>query len=422
MVEILLHEKEKVTERGISTIQVILLFGLISLIADAVYEGARGIIPNYLEVLGASAFLVGVVLGISEFIGYLFRVVSGTLTDKWQNPWPFVLTGYGVLIVIPLLALAGHWMLALLLLIVERLGKSIRGPARDFILSTSTKKEVAGKVFGLHELMDQTGAILGPLIAMLILYLTASNYQLAFLGFLFPYSLLVIVLLLTYSILRDHVKSVIKKETSTNELKMEKLENLTKNQVDRERMPLSFRYYSMAIFLNMVGLVHFSILLLIANESVREIAWLVPAFYLLIQAIDALLAPIWGILFDKIRHRILIIPFALAVLPSIFLMDPTTLNVVFASVSFGIVLAAQESIYRAGVPHIIPTRKRGTAFGYLYLMMGLGSLLSGAVFGYFLEKRLFPLMAIFSFTMQVPAILLAWQVKRTMASVTNTHR
>lgn len=388
---------------GLSSWQVVLLFGLISLVADAVYEGARSIIPTYLEVLGASAVIVGTIIGIAEFIGYVFRVISGKLTDKWQNPWPFVLSGYGILIVVPLLALTGHWAVALLLLIVERLGKSVRGPARDTILSSATRTEHAGKVFGFHELLDQTGAVLGPLLAVIILFYSQDDFRLAFLGFSLPYVILLVILILTYVLLKNPVEDALNKGRSiqrSNEFEKAKNNNAIISSESEETLPRSFYYYALAVFFNITGLIHFSILLLMVNDAAKEVAWIAAAAYLLIQAVDAVVAPIWGTVFDRINMRILALPLGLSIVPSLFLINPSLPNLLLAAAVFGIVLAAQESIYRAGVSHLIPVQKRGTAYGYLYVMMGMGSLLSGAVFGFFLEQDLLPLMVVFSIILQ----------------------
>ncbi len=393
-------------EEGLSPLQIVFLFGLISLIADAVYEGARGIIPNYLKTLGATALLVGTILGAAEFIGYLFRIVSGTLTDRWKNPWPFVLLGYGVLVVIPLLAVTGHWMAALVLLLIERVGKSIRGPARDTILSSTISTKHAGKAFGLHELMDQLGAILGPLLAVIILFQSNDDYRLAFLGFTIPYGILLLVLIITYLRLRTPVDQAIRIEAKSD------TSSLHDDNVDG--FSHSFYLYGVVIFLNIMGLVHFSIILLMVGEIAVTMAWLAAAVYLLIQAVDAFTAPVWGTLFDRFHLSIMIFPPLIAILPSLFLLSPSLNSLILAAAFFGIVLAAQESIYRAGIAHLIPISKRGTAYGYLYVMMGLGSLLSGVIFGYLLDLQLFPFMVMFSIILQISSLLVLFLlIKKT---------
>jgi hypothetical protein len=138
--------------------------GLVSLFADFTYEGGRSISGPFLAVLGASPLLVGAVAGVGEFRGYLVRLFSGRLTDRTGQHWLLMYLGYALnLLSVPALALAGGTADASALLFLERLGKGLRTPARDALLSRAGKEVGQGKVFGLHELLDQLGAFLGPL-------------------------------------------------------------------------------------------------------------------------------------------------------------------------------------------------------------------------------------------------------------------
>ena len=150
----------------------VILLGVVSLFADMTYEGARSITGPYLAVLGASATVVGIVAGFGELIGYVLRLVAGYLSDRTGRYWTFTLAGYVVnVLAVPFLALAGRWELAAALMIAERFGKAIRTPARDAMLSHASTEMGRGWGFGLHEAMDQTGAILGPLLVSAVLYL-----------------------------------------------------------------------------------------------------------------------------------------------------------------------------------------------------------------------------------------------------------
>ena len=138
--------------------------GIISLLGDIVYEGARSISGPYLALLGAGASIIGIVGGIGEFVGYALRLVFGYFADKTKAYWTLTIIGYGLLLSIPLLAFSNSWQIAAFLLIMERMGKAIRSPARDAILSHATKQVGRGWGFGIHEALDQIGAIIGPLI------------------------------------------------------------------------------------------------------------------------------------------------------------------------------------------------------------------------------------------------------------------
>ena len=138
-------------------LQLILIFGLVSLFGDIIYEGARSINGPYLKTLGANAAVVGLIAGIGEFLGYAIRLLSGYFSDRTKAYWVFTFIGYALLASVPMLALAGVWQMAAFFIIIERLGKALRSPAKDTILSQAVKQVGTGFGFGLNELMDQIG-------------------------------------------------------------------------------------------------------------------------------------------------------------------------------------------------------------------------------------------------------------------------
>jgi hypothetical protein len=145
-------------------LQFILLFGLVSAFGDITYEGARSIYGPYLGYLGASAAVVGFVTGAGEFLGYALRLLSGYFIDRTRLYWPVTILGYGLLVAVPLLAMAGNWQIAVVFILLERIGKAIRSPAKDSLLSHATRQVGTGFGFGLHEALDQVGAFIGPLL------------------------------------------------------------------------------------------------------------------------------------------------------------------------------------------------------------------------------------------------------------------
>jgi hypothetical protein len=166
-------EKTKVSimKKADSTLKFVVLLGVVSLFADMTYEGARSINGQYLALLGASASVVGIVAGFGELIGYGLRLLSGYVSDRTGRYWTVTIVGYVVnLAAVPLLALAGRWEIAAILMIAERVGKAIRTPARDAMLSHATKEMGRGWGFGVHEALDQIGAVLGPLIVVVVFY------------------------------------------------------------------------------------------------------------------------------------------------------------------------------------------------------------------------------------------------------------
>src|SRR5436309_4006188 len=118
----------------------VILIGVMSFFADFVYEGARSVTGPYLAVLGASATLVGFIAGLGELLGYGLRLVSGRLSERTKEFWPITIFGYVVqMSAVPLLALSRNWQTAGLLIVLERIGKAIRNPPRDVMLSHASK-------------------------------------------------------------------------------------------------------------------------------------------------------------------------------------------------------------------------------------------------------------------------------------------
>ncbi|MCE4627868.1 MAG: hypothetical protein F7C34_01790 [Desulfurococcales archaeon] len=147
-----------------------ILLSLVSLLSDTAYEGARGVLGPYTRILQASMLVAGGLM-IGELVGQLVRAATGGIVYKLHTPralWGLTLAGYIVnLVAVPLLALVGRWEEALALVIVERAGKGLRAPARDVILAEIAEKTRglgAHRAFALHELADQVGAVLGPLM------------------------------------------------------------------------------------------------------------------------------------------------------------------------------------------------------------------------------------------------------------------
>src|SRR5580693_6539176 len=164
----------------------IVCLGVVSLFADMTYEGAYSIMGPFLNELGASAAQVGLIAGLGEMMAASLRYFSGRLADRSRAYWSIAIFGYFLnLIVVPAMAFAGNWKMAALLVVIERTGKSLRGPARDVLLSEATGKIGHGWGFGVHAAMDQTGAVLGPLF-MAAAVMRKQHFGPAFLWLAFP--------------------------------------------------------------------------------------------------------------------------------------------------------------------------------------------------------------------------------------------
>jgi len=154
-------------------LMLITLIGIVSFFADMTYESARSMIPQYFTyILGGSVFALGIVIGIGDFLGYSFRSVSGKISDRTRNYWGMMFLGYTInLFAVPLLALANNYIIASILIIMERMGRATRIPPRDYVISTVASENKIGYSFALQNLLDQAGAVIGPLIISIILFI-----------------------------------------------------------------------------------------------------------------------------------------------------------------------------------------------------------------------------------------------------------
>lgn len=157
-----------------SALVFILFMGVVSLFSDMTHEGARSIYGNYLSLLGASATVIGFVTGLGELIGYSLRYVTGRIADHTKNYWTMTIFGYAVnVLAIPCLALISDngWILAAVFIVMERVGKAIRQPAKNTLLSFAASRGGVGKGFAIQEFMDQIGAFLGPVLLYYVFWI-----------------------------------------------------------------------------------------------------------------------------------------------------------------------------------------------------------------------------------------------------------
>lgn len=369
-----------------SALQFVILMGLISLFADITYEGARSITGQYLAILGASGTVVGIVAGFGEFAGYGLRVLSGYISDRTGRYWLITGIGYTInLLAVPLLALAGNWPLAAGLIVLERLGKAIRTPARDAMLSYATQTMGRGWGFGLHQAMDRIGAIIGPLIITAILAYQGS-YQEGFAWLLIP-ALCALSLLACARFLYPRPQDL--------EIKHPHLE--------AKGLTRSYWIYIAAVSCVAAGYVDFSLIAYHFQKkgSLPEV-W-VPLFFAIAMAADGLSALICGRLYDKKGLPVLMGVTALSAffVPLVFLSGFT--GVLIGIILWGIGLGAQESVMRAVVGNLVQGDKRATAYGFMHFWFGLSWFVGSALMGALIDHAL-PYLIAFSMAIQLLAI------------------
>lgn len=376
-----------------SAIKFVILLGFVSLFADITYEGARSISGQYLAILGASGFVVGTVAGLGELIGYGFRLVFGYISDKTGKYWLFTFIGYAVnLLAVPLLALAGNWPLAASLMILERFGKAIRSPAKDAMLSYAAKTTGRGWGFGLHEAMDQIGAITGPLIVSLVLYYQGS-YQMGF-GILLIPAICALSVLTAARMLYPRPQDL----------------EIQKPNFKTEGFTKKYWLYIAAVCCVSAGYIDFSLIAFhLKKAAVMSDEW-IPIIFSIAMAADGISALLFGRLYDRKGFSVLIVATALASLfaPLVFL-DGFYFALV-GMILWGIGLGSQESIMRAVVADFVQKNKRGTAYGIMNMWFGVFWFLGSALMGFLYDVSLISLI-IFSLGIQLAAIPILFAVK-----------
>jgi MFS family permease len=352
---------------------VFLILGAVSLFADMTYEGARSILGPYVEVLGASAIVAGA-LALGDFVGYVMRLVTGGIVGYFKSSrilWLFVIIGYMInLFSVPALAVVNSWQAVLALVILERTGKGIRTPARDVVLAEVSENLGVGKGFGLHELMDQIGAISGPLIVSLAISL--KGYKFAFRILIIP-AIIAISLIIMASLLYPKVRSVEAKESSVS-----------------KALSLRFILLLSGIAALSIGYLHWSIVSYYLKNSGAVSDYMIPMLYTIAMAVDAAVALPAGMLYDKFGLWTLIMaPLAAFPIP-IALSVKTYESVIVASALWGIVMGLYETVMRASIADVVEPQNRAYAYGIYNFTYGVawlgGSLLAGAIYDVSLSK------------------------------------
>jgi hypothetical protein len=377
--------KEKDIKR--LAIQFIVVFGVISLFSDTIFEGARSVNGPYLQTLGANAALVGLIAGLAEMLGYIVRLLTGAWADKSKAYWTFTLVGYGALASVPLLALTGVWQTAALFIVLERVGKAIRSPAKDTILSTATRRVGTGFGFGLHEAMDQIGAILGPLVFMAVFVFggkaTASvaEYQSAYRWLWLPFGILMAILLFAFFRVPDP----------------EEFEPIVPRAPEEDKLTKTFWLYVAFTFVTTLGFAswallgfHFKSKLILSDAEI-------PLFYAIAMGVDGLVALLVGIGYDKLKKRkdsekgglalLVIIPLFSILIP-IFGFSSSKALAIAAAVVWGVVMGTHETIMKSAIADITPMKKRGTGYGIFNTAYGLAVFAGSSIMGLLYDRSL----------------------------------
>jgi MFS family permease len=372
------------------TVVVFVLLGLVSLTADMVYEGARSVGGAYVEGLGGPP-LASAIVGAGDLLGYVFRFVSAVVASYLTSSfafWGVVFLGYAVqMVAMPSLAFAGSWEVAAFLYLAERAGRGLRTPLRDVVVAEVSEDIGRGKGFGIHELLDQLGAIVGPVLvaAMLGLY----GYRAAFLSLAVP-GAVSLGLVLTVMALYPRVRSV----------------ELSFGKVSFRGLGRRFYVYIVATVLLSLGFVHWM------NVSYFLKYWgllgdaEIALAYMVAMLADAAIAVPVGVLYDRLGLKTLYIAPLSALGSSLLLVYAPSLSglgglgvrtlVYTMAALWGVTMGCFETIMRASIADILPPEKRAMGYGVYGLVYGVSWTIGSLIYALLLAQ-LQTVAAIYSF-------------------------
>lgn len=366
----------------------ILLFGVVSLFSDMTHEGASSIRGVYLSLLGASAGTIGFISGLGELLGYSLRYVFGRITDKTKQYWPMTIFGYVLdVLAVPALALVGEhgWVWACLLLLIQRMGKAIKKPAKDTIMSFAATQEGVGKSFGIQEVLDQIGAFLGPVLLYLVMLFktegtTFEIYSTCFAVTAIPGAITLILLLVTRYKFPNP----------------EHFEPTPKVYVPF-KMKKQFVLYIAGISLFAFGFIDYSLIIMHVSRNYTSLAaglaetsslvnsGTLPLLYAGAMLVDAVSALFFGLMFDKKGVKTLAWSTMISAPFALFVFSFQSVPMLLIGIAlWGIGMGAQESILKAAVSSMVPKTSRATGYGIFEFAFGifwfLGSWLMGVLY------------------------------------------
>lgn len=321
----------------------IVCLGVVSLFADMTYEGAHSIISPYLLSLGATAAQVAFIAGLGEMLGQSLRYFSGRFASRTHAYWTITFFGYAMnVIAVPALAFAGSWTAVAILVTAERTGKALRGPARDVLLSEATQEVGHGFGFGLHSIMDQTGAVVGPLL-MMIGVLRNGEFRSSFLWLAIP-ALGTLAALTTARILHPN-------------------QGASARNPNPQAIPKIFWLYTIAAGMLAFGFVDWPLLVYRFAQTHLTTDAEIPMLYAIAMGIEGALAFVFGKMFDRVGIITLVLGTVISMLslPLGFLGGRAAAIAAVGCWAAG--MGAQDACLRSGIAQVVSMNKRGSAFG-----------------------------------------------------------
>jgi MFS family permease len=352
----------------LTPLRFVMVFGLVSGLGDIVYEGARSMTGPFLASFGAGAALVGFITGAGEAVALVLRLPFGVLSDRTGRPWPITITGYTItMVAAPLLAVAWAVWPAAALAVLERFGKAVRTPARDTMLAQASVELGRGRAFAIHEALDQTGALVGPLlVAAAIATLGTMRWGFAVLAVPAVAALAVLVYL---------------RRSVPVPSAYEPQESHRSQMPPTTPLPRTFWLYAAYTAINMLGFATWAVLAYHLDTRNIVATSTIAVMYALAMGLAAVGALASGWVYDRIGLRgLVVVPMLTAIVP--FLSFSATPAVVWAGAAvWGVSLGIHESTMRAAVADLVPARRRGAGYGSFTAVYGLAWLAGSTIVG-----------------------------------------
>lgn len=402
--------------------RVVWWFGLVSLAADMVYEGARSVYGPLLAALGASAVVVGLVTGAGEAVALVARLAFGPLADRTGRYWSLTIAGYGLTAVcVPLLALAPRLGAAGLafaasMILLERLGKAVRSPSKSALLAHAASAVGRGRGFGVHKALDQVGAFAGPLVVAAVVAAGSLWWGVGVLAV--PGALAMVLLLALRRRVPDpavhDVAPAAAPATAAGSAPV----------ADRPGrgwwatavgagLPREFFRYAVAASLTTGALVTFGIIgyhLVVAG--LVPVAS-VPLVYAAAMAVEAVAALGVGAVYDRTGPVVLlVVPVLVALVPALAL-GSALVAVLLGVVAWGFAQGVQDSTVKAVVAELVEAPRRAAAYGVFAGVQGLFAVVGGVGAGWLYERSLPALVAVVALTQVLALVLLVGTLRRS---------
>lgn len=341
----------------------VLTMGAVNLFSDMTYEAGGAMNGQFMASLGATAAVISITAGVGEFLGYSLRSVAGWAADRTGRYWAITFLGYVInLLAVPAMALVGNWQVAALLILAERIGRAIRKPTVEAMLSYTTARHGKGWVYAVNTALDESGATLGPLVVAAVLFLR-GDYRMAYALLLVP------TILALAALVAARVRYPVPSQ-------------LEEGQTAAGGFTAAYFLYMGGAACFGAGLLSYELVAYhLAASRIASELW-IPVLLALATGCGVIASLILGKTYDKAPLATLLTAVLLSSLfaPLLFLVGGLP-GALAATVFLGVGYATQDTLLKAVVASTLPEGRRNFAFGLFYTGYGVGWLVGSVAMG-----------------------------------------